>query len=336
MLIQLVLAAVTAVALASTNSPTTTTIDGRVVRQYTLDVTLDYAPLALSLPNETAIYREWPPAHLRAELPDYQRIAGVRRMLSDNKDTNNNADNAPTLMGPPVHVRRNEILSVTLINHLQASGLSIHWHGFEMEDSPEYDGVVGVTQCPVSPGGGTFEYRFVVDEEVGTYWYHTHAGALGVDAADVVRGALIVHPEKEFKELEVSVVNVTGSQTVMAEEEEDLVESMNKEGVGKAYRLAYGNERILFFSEGKFVHDAVHEMWMMGGLNAPSTLYVLFVMFGCLKMHTCCVCPDLILLSQFILACSVSRNDDGFGVASQEFKFGTCNGKLREIVPVGT
>lgn len=37
----------------------------------------------------------------------------------------------------------------------------------------KYDGVHGVTQCPIAPGS-TFEYHFKTDSQHGTYWYHSH------------------------------------------------------------------------------------------------------------------------------------------------------------------
>jgi FtsP/CotA-like multicopper oxidase with cupredoxin domain len=47
------------------------------------------------------------------------------------------------LMGRPIHVMQNEILSLEINNKLPSTGLSIHFHGFEMANKVEYDGVVG-------------------------------------------------------------------------------------------------------------------------------------------------------------------------------------------------
>lgn len=47
-------------------------------------------------------------------------------------------------MSTPIHVRDGDFLSVTLRNSLPGTGLSLHWHGFEMTDHLEYDGVVSV------------------------------------------------------------------------------------------------------------------------------------------------------------------------------------------------
>jgi FtsP/CotA-like multicopper oxidase with cupredoxin domain len=73
------------------------------------------------------------------------------------------------LPGPEIRVRRGERVKVRLINALE-EGTSIHWHGVRIDNA--MDGVSGLTQEPVPPGG-TFEYDFVAPD-AGTYWYHAH------------------------------------------------------------------------------------------------------------------------------------------------------------------
>ena len=65
--------------------------------------------------------------------------------------------------------------------------------------------------------------------------------------------------------------------------------------------LSYNNERILFFSDGFLLSDSSLYMNKVGGLNPPA-----------------------------------SKNEDGFPVGTVNYDFGTCNGKLREIVNVFT
>ncbi|EON65842.1 hypothetical protein W97_05084 [Coniosporium apollinis CBS 100218] len=63
------------------------------------------------------------------------------------------------------------------------------------------DGVPGVSQFPVPPGGN-FTYRFSVKDEYGFYWYHSHFRAYYSDAT---RGPLMIHPSpsrrRPFEEL---------------------------------------------------------------------------------------------------------------------------------------
>ncbi len=52
---------------------------------------------------------------------------------------------------------------------------TIHWHGLLQANSQWSDGVPGLTQQPIEPGG-TFVYRFKATPP-GTYWYHSHVRA---------------------------------------------------------------------------------------------------------------------------------------------------------------
>jgi FtsP/CotA-like multicopper oxidase with cupredoxin domain len=74
-----------------------------------------------------------------------------------------------TVPGPELRVRQGDRVRVALVNHLPAA-TSIHWHGMRVPDA--MDGVAGITQDAVKPGG-TFTYEFVASD-AGTYWYHSH------------------------------------------------------------------------------------------------------------------------------------------------------------------
>jgi FtsP/CotA-like multicopper oxidase with cupredoxin domain len=51
-------------------------------------------------------------------------------------------------------------------------GTTLHWHGLTQVKTPWFDGVPGVSQCPISPGK-SFTYSFQADQ-YGTSWYHSH------------------------------------------------------------------------------------------------------------------------------------------------------------------
>ena len=82
--------------------------------------------------------------------------------------------------GPELRVRRGDLVEVTLVNDDVESGVTIHWHGVDVPNAE--DGVAGVTQDAVLPGG-RHTYRFRV-EQAGTFWYHTHQSS----AKEVRRG----------------------------------------------------------------------------------------------------------------------------------------------------
>ena len=221
-----------------------------IVHRFEFNIQTRYAPLAASIPSHTAIYNEWPQPQLRKTLPHYISIA---TMISQ---VQNISDSSYTLMGAPIHVVEQNLLDITLINVLQNTGLSLHFHGFEMNNAVEYDGVVGLTQCAVPPSG-IFRYKFKVNEKPGLYWYHTHSGNLGVESHNVIKAPLIVHPDNiESRKLVEKLNAITKS-----------IQSGAKLDHSKL--LSYKNERILFFSDGFTKSDNMIEMYSIGGLNSP-------------------------------------------------------------------
>ena len=71
--------------------------------------------------------------------------------------------------GPELRVNQGDRVRVTLINDLPES-TTLHWHGVMVPNAE--DGVAGVTQDAVPPGG-EYVYEFVA-HEAGTFWYHSH------------------------------------------------------------------------------------------------------------------------------------------------------------------
>ena len=71
--------------------------------------------------------------------------------------------------GPMIRVSRGAEIVVRFANRL-AMPASVHWHGIRLDN--RFDGVPGVTQDPVPPGG-SFEYRIRFPDG-GIYWYHPH------------------------------------------------------------------------------------------------------------------------------------------------------------------
>ncbi|MBK8065634.1 MAG: multicopper oxidase family protein [Betaproteobacteria bacterium] len=71
--------------------------------------------------------------------------------------------------GPLLRARQGETLRVNFVNRLPDPS-TIHWHGIRLPNA--MDGVPGLTQPPVPPGG-EFRYEFRLPD-AGTYWYHPH------------------------------------------------------------------------------------------------------------------------------------------------------------------
>ncbi len=71
--------------------------------------------------------------------------------------------------GPLLRVKKGEELRVRLLNKLDQP-TSLTWHGVRAPNA--MDGVAGLTQAPIPPGG-SFDYRFT-PPDAGLYWYHPH------------------------------------------------------------------------------------------------------------------------------------------------------------------
>lgn len=92
--------------------------------------------------------------------------------------------------GPLIEANEDDTLQVFVQNDLTVE-TTIHWHGLLQRGTPNMDGVPGVTQYPIAPGGN-FTYRFNLTNEYGFYWYHSHFRAYYNDA---IRGSLNIHPK---------------------------------------------------------------------------------------------------------------------------------------------
>lgn len=92
--------------------------------------------------------------------------------------------------GPTIEANWGDTIQVTVHNQIAGpeEGTSLHWHGILQKKSPWMDGVPGIQQCPISPGG-SFTYSFQADL-YGTSWYHSHYSA---QYADGLLGPMIIH-----------------------------------------------------------------------------------------------------------------------------------------------
>jgi FtsP/CotA-like multicopper oxidase with cupredoxin domain len=106
-----------------------------------------------------------------------------------------------TRPGPTLRVRHGGELRVRLVNEL-AEPTAIHWHGVRVPNA--MDGVIGLTQPPVTPGA-SFDYRFR-PPDAGTFWYHAHAAG---QTDRGLYGALIVE-EAQGPDVDRDVVLLFG------------------------------------------------------------------------------------------------------------------------------
>ncbi|KAI0967734.1 multicopper oxidase-domain-containing protein [Xylaria arbuscula] len=94
--------------------------------------------------------------------------------------------------GPLIEVNEGDVLVVNLVNKA-SNATALHWHGMYQNGTNWMDGAAGVTQCPIPPGQ-SYQYKFNVTGQSGTYFYHGHQG---VQALDGLVGPMVIHNSGE-------------------------------------------------------------------------------------------------------------------------------------------
>ena len=93
--------------------------------------------------------------------------------------------------GPTIEVQEGDRVRIVFDNHLPEP-TAPHWHGLEVPI--EMDGVPGVTQDPIMPGG-RFVYEFTVNQN-GTFFYHSH---MPMQEMMGMIGLFIIHPKRPYE-----------------------------------------------------------------------------------------------------------------------------------------
>ncbi|HXJ40731.1 MAG TPA: copper oxidase [Bryobacteraceae bacterium] len=92
--------------------------------------------------------------------------------------------------GPTIQANEGDRVRIVFDNHLPEP-TGIHWHGLELPI--EMDGVPGVGQLPVMPGG-RFVYEFTLQQN-GTFFYHPH---MAMQEMTGMLGGFIIHPKVPY------------------------------------------------------------------------------------------------------------------------------------------
>ncbi|KFX92691.1 hypothetical protein V490_05242 [Pseudogymnoascus sp. VKM F-3557] len=92
--------------------------------------------------------------------------------------------------GPTIEANWGDTFQITVTNNITSpeEGTALHWHGLHQDQTPWFDGIPSVSQCPIAPGS-SFTYTFQAGV-YGTSWYHSHYSA---QYADGLFGAMIIH-----------------------------------------------------------------------------------------------------------------------------------------------
>lgn len=89
--------------------------------------------------------------------------------------------------GPTIEINEGDRVRVVFHNNLPEM-TTVHWHGLEIP--MDMDGVPGLGQDPVMPGG-MYTYEFTVDQH-GTFFYHSH---FAMQEMMGMIGFFVVHPK---------------------------------------------------------------------------------------------------------------------------------------------
>jgi FtsP/CotA-like multicopper oxidase with cupredoxin domain len=143
---------------------------------YTPVVTTDVGDLEYTMDGQTKVFR------LVAEV--------VRQKIHPGKTLDLWGFNG-SAPGPTMQVLQGDHVRVIFENHLPEP-CSLHWHGFE--DTIGFDGMPGISQEPVKPGG-KFVYEFDI-HQAGTYFYHSH---MAMQEMAGMLGGFIMHPRIPVK-----------------------------------------------------------------------------------------------------------------------------------------
>lgn len=92
--------------------------------------------------------------------------------------------------GPMIEVQEGDRVRIIVENRLPEM-TAMHWHGLEIPN--DMDGVPGISQPPIPPGG-RFVYEFTLNQN-GTYFYHSH---LAMQEMMGMIGAFIIHPRRPY------------------------------------------------------------------------------------------------------------------------------------------
>ena len=92
--------------------------------------------------------------------------------------------------GPTIEVNEGDKIRIMFHNNLPEM-TTMHWHGLEVPIA--MDGVPGISQDPVPPGG-MFTYEFTVNQN-GTYFYHSH---FAMQEMLGLVGLFVIHPKTAY------------------------------------------------------------------------------------------------------------------------------------------
>ena len=143
-------------------------------------------PVPVEMPDLTKLYWE-----MKGGVKEFNLVAEhvQREVLPDMKfDFWGYNGSMP---GPLIEAVEGDRVRIVVHNKLPEA-TTVHWHGIELPIA--MDGVPGLTQDPIPPGG-VFNYEFDLHQS-GTFFYHSHGAMQEVMG---MAGLLVIHPRENYQ-----------------------------------------------------------------------------------------------------------------------------------------
>lgn len=95
--------------------------------------------------------------------------------------------------GPLIEAEEGDTIEVFVINNMQDTSTTFHWHGLWSTETPWDDGPYEVTGGSIAPGQSyTFSFKAY---PAGTHYYHSHMDALQQSRG--LKGPIMIHPKED-------------------------------------------------------------------------------------------------------------------------------------------
>ncbi|OJJ54694.1 hypothetical protein ASPSYDRAFT_49808 [Aspergillus sydowii CBS 593.65] len=147
--------------------------------------------------------------------------------------------------GPLIEADEGDDLEIFVKNLLPVDA-TLHWHGILQRGTPDMDGVPGVTQYPIPPGGN-FTYKFSVKDEYGFYWYHSHVKAYYNDG---LRGPLFIRPSSSRPRPFEALAHCPQDREILLQAEKDAQSILLNDWTHDVSDTIYNR----YFETGAFPH----------------------------------------------------------------------------------
>ncbi|CAN1308694.1 LAC1 [Linum perenne] len=163
----------------------------------------------------------------QVELKTVTRLCNTRQILTVNGK----------YPGPTIAVHEGDNVEIKVTNSVDRN-TTLHWHGIKQNRTGWADGPAYITQCPIR-GGQSYTYRFNVQEQRGTLWWHAHYGWQRA----TVHGAFVIYPKLPYPFLQPHKPIHAEIPIIFGEwwdhDEDELEMAMLATGAGPSISLAY-------------------------------------------------------------------------------------------------